>query len=78
MTLWKFCRSAIILGTGIPLGLFLIWNAVILGTVSDNVMGLDPIQQLRSTNGTIGVSLWQPPQCFWATTALKVWWLLFF
>ncbi|CAL0317552.1 unnamed protein product [Lupinus luteus] len=47
-------RSAIILGTCIPLVLFLIWNAVILGTVSDNVMGLDPIQQLRSTNGTVG------------------------
>ncbi|XP_019460267.1 PREDICTED: uncharacterized protein LOC109359997 isoform X3 [Lupinus angustifolius] len=47
-------RSAIILGTGIPLVLFLIWNAVILGTVNDNVMGLDPIQQLRSTNETVG------------------------
>lgn len=47
-------RSAIILGTGIPLVLFLIWNAVILGTISDNVMGLDPLQQLRSTNGTVG------------------------
>ncbi|KAK7276626.1 hypothetical protein RIF29_17769 [Crotalaria pallida] len=47
-------RSAIILGTGIPLALFLIWNAVILGTVNDNVTGLDPIQQLRSTNGTVG------------------------
>ncbi|XP_061344695.1 uncharacterized protein LOC133290604 isoform X1 [Gastrolobium bilobum] len=48
------CRTAIILGTGIPLSLFLIWDAVILGTISDNVMGLDPLQQLRSTNGTVG------------------------
>ncbi|KAK2431383.1 tyrosine-specific transport protein [Trifolium repens] len=47
-------RSAIILGTGIPLVLFLIWNGVILGTVGDNPMGLDPLQQLRSSNGTIG------------------------
>ncbi|KAI5433428.1 hypothetical protein KIW84_020631 [Lathyrus oleraceus] len=47
-------RSAIVLGTGIPLVLFLIWNGVILGTVGDNPMGLDPLQQLRSSNGTIG------------------------
>lgn len=47
-------RSAIILGTGIPLILFLVWNGVILGTVGDNPMGLDPLQQLRSSNGTIG------------------------
>ena len=52
-----FCRSAIILGTGIPLILFLVWNGVILGTVGDNPMGLDPLQQLRSSNGTIGVGL---------------------
>ncbi|KAK7300286.1 hypothetical protein RJT34_11128 [Clitoria ternatea] len=47
-------RSAIILGTGIPLALFLIWNGVILGSVSDSAMGIDPLQQLRSTNGTVG------------------------
>ncbi|XP_054818544.1 uncharacterized protein LOC129318057 isoform X2 [Prosopis cineraria] len=47
-------RSAIVLGTGIPLILFLVWNAVILGTVGNNEMGLDPLQQLRSTNGIVG------------------------
>lgn len=39
-------QDAIILGTSIPLGLFLIWNVVFLRTISDNAMGLDPIQQL--------------------------------
>ncbi|MED6155354.1 hypothetical protein PIB30_004369 [Stylosanthes scabra] len=47
-------RTAIILGTGIVLALFLIWNAVILGTITDNSMGVDPLQQLQSTNGTVG------------------------
>ncbi|XP_048136824.1 tyrosine-specific transport system isoform X1 [Rhodamnia argentea] len=51
-------RTAIVLGTAIPLGLFLVWNAVILGTItsadvsSDNF--IDPIQQLRSSNGVVG------------------------
>ncbi|KAI4305874.1 hypothetical protein L6164_029209 [Bauhinia variegata] len=47
-------RSAIVFGTGIPLVLFLVWNGVILGTVSDTGMSLDPLQQLRSTNGIVG------------------------
>ncbi|KAF8039652.1 hypothetical protein BT93_B2004 [Corymbia citriodora subsp. variegata] len=51
-------RTAIVLGTAIPLGLFLVWNAVILGTItsadvsSDNF--IDPLQQLRSSNGVVG------------------------
>ncbi|KAL3530121.1 hypothetical protein ACH5RR_009443 [Cinchona calisaya] len=51
-------RIAIVLGTAIPLALFLVWNAVILGTIPTLEMGadkiLDPLQQLRSTNGVVG------------------------
>ncbi|KAF3782444.1 Tyrosine-specific transport protein [Nymphaea thermarum] len=51
-------RIAIVLGTAIPLVLFLIWDAVILGTVpnfdASNSGFLDPLQQLRSNNGLIG------------------------
>ncbi|CAN6476669.1 unnamed protein product [Victoria cruziana] len=53
-----FGRTAIVLGTAIPLVLFLIWDAVILGTVphlaANNSEILDPLQQLRSSNGLIG------------------------
>ncbi|CAK9138812.1 unnamed protein product [Ilex paraguariensis] len=51
-------RTAIVLGTAIPLALFLVWDAVILGsltnleTSSDKIA--DPLQQLRSTNGVVG------------------------
>ncbi|KAL8055654.1 hypothetical protein ABFS82_04G068900 [Erythranthe guttata] len=51
-------RTAIVLGTAIPLVLFLIWNAVILGTITTPEIGstaiIDPLQQLRSSNGVIG------------------------
>lgn len=51
-------RTAIVLGTAIPLLLFLVWNGVILGTVthvgSDVDKIVDPLQQLRSTNGAVG------------------------
>ncbi|EYU46152.1 hypothetical protein MIMGU_mgv1a0064871mg, partial [Erythranthe guttata] len=51
-------RTAIVLGTVIPLVLFLIWNAVILGTITTPEIGstaiIDPLQQLRSSNGVIG------------------------
>uniref|UniRef100_A0A7N0V0Q0 Tyrosine-specific transport protein n=2 Tax=Kalanchoe fedtschenkoi TaxID=63787 RepID=A0A7N0V0Q0_KALFE len=51
-------RAAIILGTAIPLVLFLTWDAVILGSISnhENVGDkiVDPIQQLQSTNGIVG------------------------
>ncbi|KAK4753723.1 hypothetical protein SAY87_001827 [Trapa incisa] len=51
-------RTSIVLGTAIPLALFLVWNAVILGTITDIDMGsdkiIDPLQQLRSSNGAVG------------------------
>ncbi|XP_050237776.1 uncharacterized protein LOC126687302 [Mercurialis annua] len=50
-------RTAIVLGTAIPLGLFLVWNGVILGSITTTEMAdhiIDPIQQLRSTNGVVG------------------------
>ncbi|CAA0833523.1 Tryptophan/tyrosine permease [Striga hermonthica] len=51
-------RTAIVLGTTIPLVLFLVWNAVILGSITTLEVGsntlMDPIQQLRSTNGIVG------------------------
>ncbi|KAI5673501.1 hypothetical protein M9H77_13865 [Catharanthus roseus] len=51
-------RTAIILGTAIPLGLFLVWNAVILGSLPTLETGadqiIDPLQQLRSTSGVVG------------------------
>ncbi|CAL1403451.1 unnamed protein product [Linum trigynum] len=50
-------RTAIVLGTAIPLGLFLVWNAVILGSLvsqETSNMVTDPLQQLRSTNGGVG------------------------
>lgn len=54
-------RTAIVLGTAIPLVLFLVWNAVILGTISNFEMTsdsiVDPLEQLRSSNGAVGVSL---------------------
>lgn len=53
-----------VLGTGIPLALFLIWNAVILGTPSSVVDASgamqaisDPLLRLRSASGIVGVSL---------------------
>ncbi|XP_074289994.1 uncharacterized protein LOC141616763 isoform X1 [Silene latifolia] len=51
-------RTAVILGTTIPLLLFLVWNGVILGTITnlDSDVGkiIDPLQQLRSSNGVVG------------------------
>ncbi|XP_059665495.1 uncharacterized protein LOC132311559 [Cornus florida] len=51
-------RTAIVLGTAIPLVLFLVWDAVILGSItifetgSDKIA--DPLEQLRSSNGLVG------------------------
>ncbi|KAK4375561.1 hypothetical protein RND71_006238 [Anisodus tanguticus] len=51
-------RSAIVFGTAIPLALFLVWDGVILGTITtlgteaDKIA--DPLQLLRSTNGIVG------------------------
>ncbi|PIA53203.1 hypothetical protein AQUCO_00900056v1 [Aquilegia coerulea] len=51
-------RTAITIGTAIPLALFLVWDAVILGTIPNLETGagqiMDPLQQLRSTNGVVG------------------------
>ncbi|KAL4282744.1 hypothetical protein GQ457_16G007110 [Hibiscus cannabinus] len=51
-------RTAIVLGTAIPLGLFLVWNGVILGSISNLDMSsnqmIDPLQRLRSSNGIVG------------------------
>lgn len=54
------CRTSIIFGTSVPLILFLIWDAVILGSIpyfetnSDKIA--DPLEQLRSNSGAVGVS----------------------
>lgn len=54
----KKIRTSVVLGTAIPLGLFLIWNAVILGTISTPETGTDkiadPLQALLATNGVVG------------------------
>ncbi|XP_019051749.1 PREDICTED: uncharacterized protein LOC104588783 [Nelumbo nucifera] len=51
-------RTAIVLGTAIPLLLFLFWDAVILGTISnlgsDSYKITDPLELLRSGNGIVG------------------------
>ncbi|KAB1203630.1 Tyrosine-specific transport protein [Morella rubra] len=51
-------RTAIVLGTAIPLVLFLVWNAVILGSITSPEMGsgqlMDPLQQMQSANGVVG------------------------
>lgn len=51
-------RTSIVLGTAVPLVLFLIWDAVILGTIPNLQMGsgalADPLEQLRSSNGMVG------------------------
>ncbi|KAL8122407.1 hypothetical protein AgCh_018945 [Apium graveolens] len=54
----KKVRTSIVLGTAIPLSLFLVWNAVILGTITgletnaDKIT--DPLLLLRSANGAVG------------------------
>ncbi|KAJ7550995.1 hypothetical protein O6H91_07G128600 [Diphasiastrum complanatum] len=50
-------RSAIVLGTAIPLVMFLVWDAVILGSISSydasGQIASDPLVQLRSANGIV-------------------------
>ncbi|KAG5517286.1 hypothetical protein RHGRI_037890 [Rhododendron griersonianum] len=50
--------SAIVLGTAIPLALFLVWDAVILGSITNFERGsdkiADPLQQLQSINEVVG------------------------
>lgn len=50
-------RSAVIWGTSIPLIMFLIWDAVILGSLSGITQVEDPLFELRSANGIIGPSI---------------------
>ncbi|XP_034582382.1 uncharacterized protein [Setaria viridis] len=50
-------RTAIVAGTAIPLALFLVWDGVILGTlpgIAGNSNVSDPLELLRSSNGTVG------------------------
>ncbi|KAL4203546.1 hypothetical protein AMTRI_Chr01g104450 [Amborella trichopoda] len=51
-------RTSIVLGTAIPLILFLVWDAVILGTISNldtnGNLATDPLEQLRARNGVVG------------------------
>ncbi|TVT98012.1 hypothetical protein EJB05_56729 [Eragrostis curvula] len=50
-------RTSIVAGTAIPLALFLVWDAVILGTLpglAGNGTISDPLEQLRSSNGVVG------------------------
>ncbi|GMP91601.1 hypothetical protein CsSME_00042227 [Camellia sinensis var. sinensis] len=57
-------RTAIVLGTAIPLALFVVWNAVILGSITSFDIGsdkiIDPLQQLQSANRVVGVMLKLP------------------
>ena len=50
-------RSAVIWGTSIPLVMFIVWDAVILGSLPGLTQGEDPLTQLRTANGVIGVSI---------------------
>ncbi|KAK3023688.1 hypothetical protein RJ639_044298 [Escallonia herrerae] len=65
--------TAIVLGTAIPLVLFLVWNAVILGTITGlEIVGsnkiVDPLEQLRSTNGAVGIFVAKSNSLSLATT----------
>ncbi|KAG8080113.1 hypothetical protein GUJ93_ZPchr0007g5571 [Zizania palustris] len=47
----EYCRKAIVVGTTIPIALFLIWDAVILGTIPSLAKSgtiIDLLEQLRS------------------------------
>ncbi|MCO5573123.1 hypothetical protein L7F22_026888 [Adiantum nelumboides] len=50
----KRIRSAIVWGTTIPLIMFLVWDAVILGSLAGVPHSEDPLVALRSANGIIG------------------------
>ncbi|KAL2636264.1 hypothetical protein R1flu_007743 [Riccia fluitans] len=56
-------RSAVVLGTAIPLAMFLVWDALILGSFpavsnsigsASGVAAADPLAVLRATNSTVG------------------------
>lgn len=65
-------RTAIVLGTAIPLLLFLVWTAVILGTITSLEIGsdkmIDPLQELRSSNGAVGVRSLDNSKSSYSTT----------
>ncbi|CAK9261617.1 unnamed protein product [Sphagnum jensenii] len=57
-------RTAVVLGTGVPLVMFLVWNAVILGTNSSLIDSngaiqaiSDPLMRLRSASGIVGPTI---------------------
>lgn len=53
----KRIRSAIVWGTSIPLVMFLMWDAVILGSLGGVTHSEDPLVALRSANGIIGPTI---------------------
>lgn len=50
----KRIRSAVVWGTFIPLVMFLVWDAVVLGSLSGITQSEDPLAALRSENGVVG------------------------
>ncbi|KAA8497193.1 Tyrosine-specific transport protein [Porphyridium purpureum] len=58
-------RYAIVLGTLLPLSMFIVWNAVILGTVSPDFLSqflvsgetLDPLALLRKSGDQVGIAV---------------------
>mmetsp|Transcript_7746 Transcript_7746/g.34402 ORF Transcript_7746/g.34402 Transcript_7746/m.34402 type:complete len:269 (-) Transcript_7746:3165-3971(-) len=49
----KKTRTAINVGSAIPLTMFLLWNAAILGTTDASVAAFDPVEALRSSGGAV-------------------------
>ncbi|KAL8170852.1 hypothetical protein V2J09_022656 [Rumex salicifolius] len=50
-------RTSIVLGSAIPLILFLVWTAVILGSITDQNTAekmVDPLQQLQASSAVVG------------------------
>ncbi|CAL5421048.1 unnamed protein product [Camellia sinensis] len=69
--------TAIVLATAIPLALFVVWNAVILGSITSFEIGsdkiIDPLQQLQSANRVVGlvVLCWLMKKLVFGEAALK-------
>ncbi|KAJ8900761.1 hypothetical protein NDN08_000062 [Rhodosorus marinus] len=51
----KKTKTAINVGSAIPLTMFLLWNAAILGTTDASVAAYDPVEALRSGGGAISL-----------------------
>lgn len=47
-------RTAIVVGTSIPMGMFLLWDAVILGQIPPGSSLGDPLALIRANDATIG------------------------